>query len=840
MKKITPIIAIFSLLIVACNNITDMPDTTVPAGYGKVTVVINGDQARTVFPAKVFDKMVYTFTKSGGSGQVVEPTGGSFVLEVGSYSSVKVDAYAGSVEPYTLIASGTSGTFTVSSGGTPTNVNITLSPGTGAGVFGYNVTYPAGATITSFSLKRLDAAAADINISPLTGAVDGENLNLSGTHTGVSAGTYFLTIQLKKDDETGGASEVVYVYAGMESAYTKTFTEANLSSEGVPYTESGGVITFTVTKASQWNAAVAAIKGGGNGNASTPKTYVINIVESFGIDGYTTYMFGSADYIDVTINGNNETINLNAGKQGRLLYFGGSSNNQTVTMENLNLVGHSTNTTSVVDMVNRGTFNMKSGTISGNTGEGNGGGVNVSNSTFNMSDGVISGNTAGTGGGVAYNGGGVFNMTGGTISDNTATSNGGGVYGNSTFNMSAGTISGNTANQGGGGVYLASSSTFNMTGGTISGNTATSNGGGVNCSSSASKFFISNGMVYGSDGTSNANTANSGAALSNSGTAQYGTFTGANGAFEENGNLSTTPDTIRVVNGVLVSGLDDYWEVSDQATWTAAVDAIKAGGSGDASTSKTYVINVVGSFSINGYTNYMFTGASYIDVTINGNNKTINLNSNGSLLYFGTNQTVTISGLTLQGRTNNPNNAVVHISGGTFNMTSGTISGNTGPSNGGGVYVSGGTFNMSGGVISGNTAQSGGGIAGNNFTFNMTGGTISGNTASSPGATGGGIAGSNITFNMSGGTISGNKATGTNASGGGVSISTGTFYISDGIVYGSDGTSNANTATSGAALYNGGTAQYGTFTGANGAFEENGNLSTTNNTIEVDDGVLLQ
>ena len=174
-----------------------------------------------------------------------------------------------------------------------------------------------------------------------------------------------------------------------------------------------------------------------------------------------------------------------------------------------------------VDVWN-GTFNMYGGSISGNTTEGDVGGVYVphgdtfnmyggkitgnsgmaggvyiggaysddSGSTFNMTGGEISGNTASSsGGGVRIGYDGVFNMTGGEISDNTAAEYGGGVYSagggskGSAFNMSSGEISGNTAGEAGGGVYFgdyyyygdsySDIYTFTLTGGEISGNVVT-------------------------------------------------------------------------------------------------------------------------------------------------------------------------------------------------------------------------------------------------------------------------------------------------------------------------------------------------------------------------------
>jgi hypothetical protein len=97
-------------------------------------------------------------------------------------------------------------------------------------------------------------------------------------------------------------------------------------------------------------------------------------------------------------------------------------------------VGVSGNTSCILDggeirdnsavgvVVARGSFIMRSGSISNNRSPGSGGGVGVAaGGVFTMSGGSISGNSAGiSGGGVAALSGGTFNQTGGTITENTA------------------------------------------------------------------------------------------------------------------------------------------------------------------------------------------------------------------------------------------------------------------------------------------------------------------------------------------------------------------------------------------------------------------------------------
>jgi hypothetical protein len=359
--------------------------------------------------------------------------------------------------------------------------------------------------------------------------------------------------------------------------------------DDTPTTPPPPPITFNVSDTAEWNDALIAIAGGGNN-----KEYIINVTDDFSVPGRSTPGFGSASGIKVTLQGQH-TLSLSG--NGRILYI---ASNQTVIMRNLTLRGHSSNDRSLVYVGyawdgkgNKdvgGIFTMESGEISGNIG----GGVSVGETgNFTMNGGEISGNTSPEGGGVhmynssddsnitftmnggkisnnkatmnSYNGGGgvyvyvynsgygkaTFTMNGGEISDNTSSSGGGGVYvgdynDGGTFIMRGGKISGNTSAYSGGGMSVGGS-TFIMNGGEISGNTANEGGGGV---FSFGTFRIVTGTIYGSNeaDTSIRNTASEGAALY--GTASYGQLL-KNGSWYENGTLSSTDNTIRVVNGVL-------------------------------------------------------------------------------------------------------------------------------------------------------------------------------------------------------------------------------------------------------------------------------------------------
>ena len=230
-----------------------------------------------------------------------------------------------------------------------------------------------------------------------------------------------------------------------------------------------------------------------------------------------------------------------------------------------------------------GTFTMKdSASISGNNitsssynnnnvptaasyGESYGGGVYASGTFFTMQDNAsISGNTATSAnnnnnpanafaGGISYGGGVYYERSGTFIMQDSASISG---------NTATATNNNRDGQSYGGGVCVYGGTFTMQNSASISGNitTTTNNtnkneswGGGVH---SRSTFRIADGTIYGNEATVDEalrNNASSGAALYRSNstvTAQHGTFN-ASGEWESLGNLDTTNNTIRVVNGML-------------------------------------------------------------------------------------------------------------------------------------------------------------------------------------------------------------------------------------------------------------------------------------------------
>ncbi len=150
-------------------------------------------------------------------------------------------------------------------------------------------------------------------------------------------------------------------------------------------------------------------------------------------------------------------------------YGGGIDNGGTLTLTNSTI---SDNTANFYGggIDNGGTLTLTNNTITGNTAN-NGGGILNSGGTLTLTNNTISDNTANLYGGGIYNYyWGTLTLTNSTISDNTVYGYGGGIYNAGTSTLTNSTITGNTANNGdGGGIYNAG--TLTLTNSTITGNT---------------------------------------------------------------------------------------------------------------------------------------------------------------------------------------------------------------------------------------------------------------------------------------------------------------------------------------------------------------------------------
>jgi hypothetical protein len=729
------------------------------------------------------------------------------------------------------------------------------SVSTGGNNKNYIIYFTNNITVTGSTTATFGTAATGIKVS-LRGK--GITLTLSGNGNILRTAIY-QTVILRDLTLRGGSNttSVVYVaggnftmHSGEISGNTSTTNGSgvyltNNQTNNSAFTMHGGEITDNKTS--------VQLSGGGGAYVSSYATFTMH-------------------------NGNisrNETTDTSGGAG---VYV---SSNATFSMHNgiisLNKTARSSG--GGVYVANNATFTMHNGEISGNiatpaASESGGGGVYMTgaNSAFTMWDGKISNNDAtgsvAAGGGGVYMNAGTFTMRGGEISGNKAT----------------GTSS--NASKGGGGVYIGEGGTFTMRGGEISGNTATSSyarlGGGVYVARKGT-FRMVAGTIYGSNEADEnlRNTASRWAALYQETSdayrdspAEFGTFAGE--TWTLNGYLLyQTDDTIQAENG-MPNGIfkpenNHVYNVADTDQWNSAVKSISTYGR-----NMSLTVNVQSDFSVAGWSNDMgtFGAPSGVTVTLQGAGRTLSLTGNGSIINVSIGKNIILKDLTLQGGSNNA--SLVNMINGTFTMQGGKISGNKSTSSGAGVYINDGTFTMSGGEISDNTASSGGGVYMWRGIFTMSGGEISDNTASS----GGGVYmtsynDSNIgNFNMNGGKISDNKATTTAfaGGGGGVYMNAGnftmrggvisgntaavngggvrmvqsdrifpTFRIVTGTIYGSnevdESLRNTDSGNYGVLYLGTVTFQFGTF--SDDTWTANGNMYTTNDTIQVVNGVLV-
>jgi len=811
-----------------------------------------------------------TFTMSGGeiSGNTASYGGGVYVYYNGTFRIVTGTVYGSNENNASLRNTASSGAA----------LNGTAQRGTFSGTTwtSKGSLSTASDTITvvngelfSITAPTLSVGSAFSLTAPTITGITAQGWQLSDTGT---SGWANFTPPSTADMSYNGKSLRYYAVSGGQTYYSNTVSITVYNS------------TLTVTNTNEWNTAVNTIRTSGNN-----RNFTITVSGSVSVAGSTADTFGTASGLSVTLQGNGSLSLNSAGSLIRL------AANQTLIIDSASLTlqglkngqnGATQDNNASVVYVNgsNAQLELKNGTISGNTVSDSGGGVYVNSGTFTMSGGEISGNTASSiGGGVLVSSSGTFTMSGGEISGNTAASS---SYGR------------------GGGVYVSSSGTFTMHGGEISGNTAATSyssssingGGGVYVSSSGTFRFVT-GTIYGSNvsPTTLRNTAYNGAALY--GTAQHGTFSGS--TWNSRGSLSTNNNTIRVINGELISfstitgqnwGTGDAvsltaptitgltitaqgWQLSDSANgegssgWADFTPPSTADMSYNGkylryyavSGGQTYYSNTV-SITVHNITftvTYTYQWNGVLDtIRASGNNQSFTITVNGSVgvegsttATFGTARGLSV---TLQGNGSlslNSAGNLIRLTGDQtliIDSASLTLQG-TADNTTSVVYVAGAQLELRNGTISDNACPStpsgggairvynGGGVYVDSGTFTMYGGKISGNTVS---GNGGGVYVDYGTFTMYGGEILGNTAnTASYGGGGGVYVggSNGTFRIVTGTVYGTGEGVLSNTAN-GAALI--GTVQYGTFSGT--TWNNMGSLSGTNNTIRVVNGVLQQ
>jgi hypothetical protein len=340
-------------------------------------------------------------------------------------------------------------------------------------------------------------------------------------------------------------------------------SDSSSSSEGVSSSSDGGESSSSIgSGGSSSSEGISSSSDGDSGtavpgaelaaklewlktNAASDTEYLVEIDDDMVIASQTLSYTGKTG-IAVTLKGTGAVHTVSPASNGTLFTVNAGV---TLILENITLSGNGTNSAALVEVnengklimkdgaklinsQNRavylygGSFVMDGGEITDNfiSASYGGGGVLIRWGTFIMNGGLIARNkysySVGGGGGVSVKGDGAsFTLNGGKISDNTAcwNQNGGGVdiSEGATFTMTGGEISGNkiiddrnggTDIGGSGGGVSYSGKLFTMSGGVIKGNSAR-DGGGVWIHSSEFEKTAAGGVIYGSNGSADANTA---------------------------------------------------------------------------------------------------------------------------------------------------------------------------------------------------------------------------------------------------------------------------------------------------------------------------------------------
>jgi hypothetical protein len=401
---------------------------------GLARIRLEAGGSRTVVPdiSKYF--FVLTFTPRDPSYQekTVNITGGTLnpavALEPGFWE-LNVKGYSSQLSPVPAVEGSASGYITA---GEEENFKVSLraagySSG-GTGSLDYDINFPENVRAI-LSLRPLDVSGItsqtfktfkDIDISDPGGTA-------SDTISGLPAGAYLAVVDLYDTANNMAAvwTRGVHIYGNAAAAsLSHTFAEddfaecPDIAGEGkptlaakldeVPLNSSG---TYTVV-----------LNGNETDLTFTPKT--LNATNGANIT--------------IILRGNGSTVQLD-NTTGSLFTVGASSGSLTLVLQDLTLQGVGNNSSALVTVGERGTLEMKAGSLitRNSNANGTGGGVYVSG-TLTMHGGAVSDNSAGYGGGV-YVDNGTFTMHGGGVSKNSGSSGSSGakvaVYGG-TFTLS--------------------------------------------------------------------------------------------------------------------------------------------------------------------------------------------------------------------------------------------------------------------------------------------------------------------------------------------------------------------------------------------------------------------
>ncbi|MDR0561783.1 MAG: hypothetical protein LBG73_03760 [Spirochaetaceae bacterium] len=234
-------------------SLDQSPAEAVSEGYGRVTIDL-GDAMesvnRTVYPDKPdASRFVYTyvFTRidgldfQGTEETVARDTGRDVVLKHGKWT-VTVNAY---IKPEgvtdndaktadNLTATGTAqfvlNAITTQNNTISVDVPVTLEGRveSGAGTFSYTITYPAGTSITTLTMKKLPDLSEEIVLNKIPNTPS--TPSISYVVKNVPAGFYLVTVLADKIGGSSGKNEVVHIYKNLTTEYAPTFDDNDFTN----------------------------------------------------------------------------------------------------------------------------------------------------------------------------------------------------------------------------------------------------------------------------------------------------------------------------------------------------------------------------------------------------------------------------------------------------------------------------------------------------------------------------------------------------------------------------------------------------------------------------------
>lgn len=410
------------------------------------------------FGASAADQIVTATGDNGGANQLraklaaLQSTGGgtltfnlgtaTIVLAQGALPAITTTCTIDGGGNVTIDGAGASAILSISSGGSLTVQDITLTNG-------FNASAGGGAIVNSGTL-----------------AIDQCTLSNNRTAAAFSGGAIWSSGPLTITD-----SELSGNQAGNGGALYATSTAAIVDITGCDFHDNA-----TLNTTNGWGGAI--LDGDGSPVTITSSNLATNSAR-----------FGGAIYVGLgaalsvsegTITGN-DAVGGGGGVFMGTDSAGSFHNTELSTNSVTGNIGALPGTGGGA-ISSAGTLSVTETTLSGNTaGAYNGGAILVAGVLLTTESSVFNGNSASNGGGIQVSDQSSISVTNCTISGNAATVGLGGGINNSvsagSMSISGSTLSGNSASSSGGGI--ANGNSLGLTNCTISGNTAAVNGGGL-------------------------------------------------------------------------------------------------------------------------------------------------------------------------------------------------------------------------------------------------------------------------------------------------------------------------------------------------------------------------